>query len=117
MSQDTQAPPQSIVHHLSMGLRASQVAYIAAKLCLADHLADHAMSSDQLATATRTDRASLHRVLRALVALGVLAEEELDLFSLTPAGQLLRSDSPQSLQPLVLFRTGDVRWSTSGCND
>jgi O-methyltransferase domain/Dimerisation domain len=114
MSQGTQASPQAVVRQLCMGLRASQVTYIAAKLCLADHLADHSMTSEQLAAATSTDHASLRRVLRALVALGVLAEEEVDLFSLTPVGQLLRSDSPQSLQPLVLFLTGDVRWRCWG---
>jgi Dimerisation domain len=112
MSQDTQAPPQAIVRHLCMGYRASQVAYIAAKLQLADHLADNSMTSDQLAAATSTDHASLRRVLRALVAIGVLVEAELDLFSLTPVGQLLRSDNPQSLRALVVPHP--VSW-TPGC--
>ena len=114
MSQDTQTPPQTIIRQLCIGLRASQVAYIAAKLELADHLADQPMTSEQLAAATSTDHASLRRVLRALVALAVLAEDDLDLFSLTPVGQLLRSDNPQSLRALVLFLTGDVRWRCWG---
>jgi Dimerisation domain/O-methyltransferase domain len=114
MSQDTQTPPQTIIRQLCIGLRASQVAYIAAKLELADHLAGQPMTSEQLAAATSTDHASLRRVLRALVALAVLAEEDLDLFSLTPVGQLLRSDNPQSLRALVLFLTGDVRWRCWG---
>jgi SAM-dependent methyltransferase len=114
MTQDMQPPPQAIVRQLCMGLRASQVAYIAAKLQLPDHLADHSMTSGQLAAVTNTDHTSLRRVLRALVALGVMVEEELGLFSLTPVGQLLRSDNPHSLQALVLFLTGDVRWRCWG---
>lgn len=114
MSQDTQAPPQAIVRQLCMGYRASQVAYIAAKLQLADYLAGNSMTSDQLAAATSTDHASLRRVLRALVAVGLLVEKEVDLFSLTPAGQLLRSNNPQSLRAMVLLLTGDVRWRCWG---
>ena len=113
MSQDT-VTPQAIIRQLCMGLRASQVAYIAAQLELADHLADHPMTTQSLATATSTDPASLRRVLRALVAVGVLAEAEPDLFSLTAVGQLLRSDNSQSLKALVLFLTGDVRWRCWG---
>src|SRR6266581_7387769 len=105
MSQPIQTPPQAIVRQLCMGLRASQVAYIAAQLGLADALADRAMTSQQLASVTSTDHTALRRVLRALVALGVLAEREPDRFSLTPAGQLLRSDHGQSLRALVLFLT------------
>ena len=114
MSQDTQVPPQAIVRQLCMGYRASQVTYIAAKLQLADYLTDNSMTSGQLAAATSTDHASLRRVLRALVAVGVLVEEELDLFSLTQVGQLLRTDNPQSLRALVLLLTGDVRWRCWG---
>lgn len=114
MSQDTQAPPRAIVRQLCMGLRASQVTYIAAQLELADHLAAQSMTSGQLAAATSTHHASLRRVLRALVALDVLAEEGPDRFSLTPVGQLLRNDNPESLRPLVLFLAGDVRWRCWG---
>ena len=114
MSSDTPTPPHAVIRQLFMGLRASQVAYIAAELALADQLANRAMSSTQLAAATSTDQASLRRVLRALVALGVLVETDTDLFSLTPAGHLLRTDHPGSLRALVLFMTGDVRWRCWG---
>src|SRR5512145_1393732 len=85
-------------------------AYVAAKLALADHLANQPMSGAQLAVATSTDPASLRRILRALVALGVLAETDTGAFALTPVGHLLRTDHPGSLRAPVLFMTGDVRW-------
>lgn len=114
MSSDKAAPPEAVIRQLSMGYRASQVAYVAAKLGLADQLANQPMSSTQLAAATSTDPASLRRVLRALVALGVLAETDTDAFGLTPVGHLLRTDHPRSLRALVLFWTGDVHWRCWG---
>ena len=111
---DTPTSPQAVIRQLFMGLRASQVAYVAARLALADQLASRPLTSTELAAATSTDPASLRRVLRALVALGVLAETATDVFTLTPVGQLLRSDHPRSLRTLVLFMTGDVRWRCWG---
>jgi hypothetical protein len=72
------------------------------------------MSGAQLAVATSTDPASLRRILRALVALGVLAETDTGAFALTPVGHLLRTDHPGSLRAPVLFMTGDVRWRCWG---
>ena len=114
MSSDKATPPEAVLRQLFMGLRASQVAYVAAKLALADHLANQPMSSAQLAAATSADPASLRRILRALVALGVLAETDTDAFALTPVGHLLRTDHPGSLRAVVLFMTGDVRWRCWG---
>ncbi len=93
-----------------MGLRGSQALYVAAKLGIADHLAVRPMRSGELATATNTHAASLRRLLRALAALGIFAEQEPDCFALTPAGKLLRRGVPGSLHPVVLFLTGEVRW-------
>jgi O-methyltransferase domain/Dimerisation domain len=114
MSSDTPTSPEAVIRQLFMGLRASQVAYVAVKLALADQLANRPLTSTELAAATGTDRASLRRVLRALVALGVLVEADTDLFALTSVGQLLRTDHPRSLRALVLFMTGDVRWRCWG---
>lgn len=82
----------------------TQAVYVAAKLGLADLLADGSRSSTQLAEATNTHTGSLHRLLRFLAILGVFEQVESDRFALTPVGELLRADVPGSGRCLALFR-------------
>jgi hypothetical protein len=82
----------------------TQAVYVAAKLGLADLLADGSRSSTQLADATDTHTGSLHRLLRFLAILGVFEQVESDRFALTPVGELLRADVPGSGRCLALFR-------------
>jgi hypothetical protein len=89
------------------GFRVSRLVWIAAQLGIADLLRDGASSSAELAAATRTDAPSLARVLRALAALGILAQDEQDRFALTPLGMTLRSDVQGSLRPWALFALGE----------
>lgn len=110
MSTDSRAASALVVRNLCMGLRGSQALYVAVKLGIADHLAVRPMRSAELATATKTHAASLRRLLRALSALGVFAEQEPDCFALTPVGELLRRGVAGSLHAVVLFLTGEVRW-------
>jgi hypothetical protein len=104
-----QAPAQALLT-ICMGLRASQALFVAAKLGIADLLAQCAMTSDELATATHTHAPSLRRLMRALVALGVFRETENDRFSTAPPGELLGSTIPGSQRAIVLFLAGAVRW-------
>ena len=53
-----------------------QAIYVAAKLGIADLLADGVKSPDGLANATGTHSRSLFRVLRALASVGIFAENE-----------------------------------------
>ncbi|MGH3936295.1 MAG: methyltransferase [Pseudonocardiaceae bacterium] len=82
----------------------TQAVYVAAKLGLADLLADGSRSSAQLADATGTHTVSLHRLLRFLAILGVVEQVESDRFALTPVGELLRADVPGSGRSLAIFR-------------
>ena len=72
--------------------------YVVAELGIADLLADRPMSAAQLAQATGTHERSLYRVLRLLVALGVLREEQDGCFGLTVVGERLRSDVAASMR-------------------
>src|SRR5262249_18016342 len=72
--------------------------HVAAKLGLPDLLRDAAVSSAVLARATQTHAPSLHRLLRALAAVGVVAECREGRFSLTPLGATLCTDVPLSLR-------------------
>ncbi len=82
----------------------TQAVYVAAKLGLADLLADGSRSSTQLADATDTHAGSLYRLLRFLAILGVFEQVDADRFALTPIGELLRTDVPGSGRSLALFR-------------
>ena len=88
--------PQEHVNQLICGYWSSQCIYVAAKLGIADLLADGPLSVDDLADRTATHAPSLYRVLRALASLGVFAEDPDKQFRLTPAAEILQSDTPGS---------------------
>jgi hypothetical protein len=90
-------PPATVLRRLITGFQVSQAIHVAATLGIADHLADGPRSSDELAQATESHPRSLYRLLRALAAIGLLHEDEERRFSLTPLGELLRRDVPESL--------------------
>jgi hypothetical protein len=77
----------SRLRELIMGFRNSQLLHVAAALDLADHLAPAAREPTQLATAIGVDPGALRRLLRALSALGLVAERD-GMFALTTAGEL-----------------------------
>jgi SAM-dependent methyltransferase len=88
--------PQQQLNQLIVGYWHSQCVYVAAKLGLADLLANGPQSIDDLAKKTGTHRPSLFRLLRALASLGVFVEEPGPRFALTPAAEPLRRDVPGS---------------------
>jgi hypothetical protein len=80
------------------GYRNTALLYVAAKLGLADLLADGPRSSAELARSLGAHAPSLHRVMRGLVMLGVCSEEHDGRFNLTTLGTWLRADAPGSLR-------------------
>jgi SAM-dependent methyltransferase len=103
MAENTQSPTM-LIHKMSSGFILSQALYTVAKLNVADFIRDGRLSMVDVAQAAGADEKVLYRIMRALAGYGVLREEEDGFFSLTPAGQLLRSDHPQSLRHAVIFR-------------
>jgi hypothetical protein len=103
MQENTQSP-NMLIHKMSSGFMLSQALYTVAKLGVADFVGDGCVSSSDIALAAKADEKVLYRIMRALAGFGVLHEDEGGIFSLTPAGQLLRSDHPQSLRHAVIFR-------------
>jgi SAM-dependent methyltransferase len=110
MSAQTHAQAAAALRQIAFGLRASQALYVAADLRIADHLAAKPMASAALARLTGADAGALHRLMRALCALGVFSESSTGEFALNATGELLRSDVPGSYRAAVLFLVGDVRW-------
>ncbi len=90
------------------------IIHLAARLSLADHLADGPKTSAELATATRTHAPSLHRLLRALTCFGVVTQTGPDRFELAPRGTPLRSDVPDSIRSLVLLYCSERAWRSWG---
>jgi len=97
--------PQADLLRLAFGAQAAQVVYVAAKLGLADLLKDGSLAATDLAAAAGIDAASLRRILRSLVSLGVCTETAGDRFALTDMGQYLRADRPDSVQPRAILNT------------
>ena len=93
--------------------RTSAALSVAAELGLSDELAAGPRTLDELATAVEADRDTLGRLLRALVAIGVYAEEG-GQYSNTELGEGLLSDRPGSLRPLARMSQDPAMWSAWG---
>lgn len=96
--------PQEQVARLASGYWHTQAIYVAAKLGIADALAEGARTAEELAPATGTNPRALYRLLRALASLGIFAEDEHHRFALTPMAECLRSDVPGSVRSLAIIR-------------
>ncbi len=88
---------------LMTGYWTSQMVYVAAKLGLADLVKEGPRTADELAAATKTDAASLYRLLRGLASLGIFREEGDRRFTTTPAAQRLQSNVPGSQRSLAIM--------------
>lgn len=98
-----EADPAVVLREMIMGFRVTQMVFVAAKLGVADLLADGARHAEDLATHTGAHPRTLYRLLRALGSIGLLSETDGHLFELTPIGQSLRSEAPGSLRGLALL--------------
>jgi hypothetical protein len=94
-------PPVQVLHELLMGFWVARAIHVAAQLGVADTLSNGARSAAQIAETIGANPDALYRLLRALAAVGVLAEDEPRTFALTPVGTYLRSDVPESLGALA----------------
>ena len=113
MTQDSSPDPGAVLQ-MATGYTNAQVVHVAAQLRLADLLADGPRSIDDLAAATGAHAPSLARLVRALAALGVVAEADGGRIQLTPLGATLRSDVPGSVRDAVLFLVGEWFWRAWG---
>jgi len=96
-------PPDLALFQMMYGFMASQLIYVAARLGIADHMRDGAGTGAELAEKVGATEEPLRRVMRGLVNIGVLTEDEGGRFGLTPLGEYLRSDTPGSLRELAIL--------------
>lgn len=90
---------------LVFGHMATHVVGAAARLGVADVIGDGECTGAVLAARLGVDRVALARVLRTMVALGLLSEPTRGTYRLTEAGALLRTDHADSLHPFVTMAT------------
>jgi hypothetical protein len=88
---------------MAMGYARSRALCAAARLGIADVLADGQTSVEQLAIACQADPAALHRLLRALASFGIVSECGPGTFALTALGAPLRKAAPDSAWAAVVF--------------
>jgi O-methyltransferase domain len=99
-------PPPFALFRMVTAYYVSRAVHVAAKLGIADLLAEGPRGHDELAKATGTHADSLRRVLGLLASAGVFSEEEDGRFALTPIGACLRSDAPGSMRATALLFGG-----------
>ena len=81
--------------------------YNAAKLNIADLLANGPKTTEQLAKETGTLAPYLYRLLRALASVGIFAETENGEFSNTTLSETLRDDVRGSMKAMAIAQLGD----------
>jgi SAM-dependent methyltransferase len=101
-------PPRLALFQLITGHYISRAIYVAAKLNIADLLAEGPRKIDDLAAATGTHAASLNRVLRMLASAGVFTEKEIGTFEHTPLSDSLRTKFPGSSRAVAMLFAGPM---------
>jgi SAM-dependent methyltransferase len=107
MTSDHQAvsctlPPHVQLIQMATSAWAARTVHAAAKLGLADQLTDGPRSAVELAGAVRAHAPSLHRLMRTLASLGILAEQKEQRYALTTLGAALKTNAPGSARSTVL---------------
>jgi hypothetical protein len=85
------------------GTWVSRAIYVAAKLRIADLLADGPRRAEELAAEAGVAPGPLYRVLRTLVCVGVFARQADGRFSLNPLAEPLRGGGPDSLRAAAVM--------------
>jgi hypothetical protein len=109
-----QLPPEAILPQMILGGLMQKSIWVAAKLGVADLLAEKPRTAEEIAEATDTHAPSLYRVLRLLATAGVFAENSERKFELTPIAELLRSDTPNSMRDYAIMMGEDWIWQAYG---
>jgi hypothetical protein len=96
------------------GFRLSAALSVAAHLGLSDLLGAQPRTPAELAQATDTHEPTLRRLLRALAAAGIYAEQSDGSYANTPLGEAMRSELPTSLRPLARTLQDPAIWAAWG---
>ena len=103
--------PQATILELIYGRWRSQILYAGVKLGIFDVLSKEPMTATEIAQRLALDPVLTYRLLRALGSLGLLQEHHGRRFTLGEAGQVLRSDHPQTLRGVALLAEGPEHYA------
>lgn len=98
---------RTTMQRLIRGYRQSRCVGVAVELGLAERLAGGSRTAEELAAEAGAHAPSVRRLLRALVAIGVVDEDASGRYSMTPFGEELRQDR---LGPTARFFQSDHSW-------
>lgn len=113
-NQPSVPPPDAILMQMLFGALMQQSICVAAKLSIADLLAEQPQTAAELAAKTKTHEPSLYRVLRLLASAGIFSETADHKFELTPISALLRSDAPNSMRDFAVMQGEEWLWRNFG---
>ncbi len=107
-------PPEQMMAQFIFGKVVAISISVAAKLRIADKLAQSPLTNEELARDTKTHPQSLSRLMRALVSVGVFAQDAAGRYQLTPLSQLLRTGVKGSMRGMADFMGADWSWTAWG---
>ena len=107
-------PADAQLMQLLSGAFVSSAVYAAAKLGIADLLADGPKTAAALASKTGMDERSLYRLLRSLASVGAFTELEAKTFTNTPMTETMRSDAPRSTRDMAIWIGEPEHWKVYG---
>ncbi|MCX5041493.1 MULTISPECIES: methyltransferase [Streptomyces] len=100
--------------HLVQGAVITQAISVAARLGIADVLADGPLSAPDIAARVGSDARATHRVLRALTGHGVFAVRPDGRYEQTPLSDKLREDATDSMRGFALLMNHPTLWEEWG---
>jgi hypothetical protein len=103
--------PQDQLSDMIWGFTKAQLIYVAAKLEIADLLKDSPKDALALARSTKINTQILYRLMRGLAWCGLVVHLADDRFLLTPLGECLQTEAPDSLHENALSM-GEIDWPT-----
>lgn len=95
--------PQAFIMQLGTGAMVTQAMFVAAKLGIADKLANGEKHIDEISREAGAHSPSLYRILRSLASLGVFKETQPRTFANTEVSEVLRSGVPGSMRNSMIF--------------
>ena len=94
-----------------LGRWKSQILYAGVKLGIFETIHEDPRPSSEIAKEMGLDPSLVYRLLRALSSIGFLDEDNSRSFSITPLGELVRKDHPQTLRGVVLLEEGPEHYA------
>jgi hypothetical protein len=96
------------------GFELSQALHVAAKLRLVEAIRAGAHTSEAIARDVGAHEPALRRFLQFLVAAKILGEAKPGVFAVTPMGELLAADHPQSIHRWAVLLGSPIIWRPWG---